>query len=113
MHDRAGRRKTVAWFTRNILPEEVIVKGTLVSLGLEIYFRNLQFFLDGQSGFVDTEENRDNYWRLEVQIQISGVFIFPCSHLFSTRTNHTEDCICPRPRVRAKFQNFFYSVDNV
>merc|ERR1719397_1722495 len=23
---RAGRRKTVAWFTRNILPEEVIIK---------------------------------------------------------------------------------------
>ena len=38
MHDRAGRRKTVAWFTRNILPEEVIVKGTLVSLGLDWKF---------------------------------------------------------------------------
>ena len=59
MHDRAGRRKTVAWFTRNILPEEVIVKGTLVSLGLDwkLISGIYSFFLDGQSGSVDTEEN--------------------------------------------------------
>ena len=66
-------------------------------------FQEFTIFLDGQSGFVNTEENRDNYWRLEVQIQISSGFIFLGSHLFSTRTNHTEDCICPRPRVTAKF----------